>query len=70
MDGYSCQQTASDLTDDKQVALFRAAAFDGDYGSKLSTASHFTKKVIPSFRFGRASLTHLQWLNNTATRSK
>ena len=70
-----------ELTDREreQVARFRAAAFDGDYQTVYlnevhrvvqddQNAAHFTNVIIPSFRYGRASATNLQWLrDNTAT---
>ena len=86
VDGYETWRSTAgkprhELTNDerRQVALFRAAAFDGDYETVYlnevrrtiendQLASHFTKEVIPSFRFGRASRSMLQWLrDNTAT---
>ncbi|KAF0293569.1 hypothetical protein FJT64_008674 [Amphibalanus amphitrite] len=63
----------------RAVARFRAAALDGDYETVYlnevrrtvqndELADHFTKVIIPSFRYGRATHASLQWLrDNTAT---
>ena len=74
-------QNPWDITDTVrlEVAHFRLAAFDGDYETVYlnevrrtveddQLASHFTKVVIPSFRYGKATADQMQWLvDNTAT---
>ena len=61
------------------MARFRAAAFVGDYETVYlnevrrtvendQVASDFTRLVIPSFRYGKATMLQLDWLRaNTAT---